>query len=154
MCIHLCTIQSVHVHTCNTRKRIYVTHNTCRKDGTNLEFHSNRIALKFRIEYEISVASNSIRILSSVETSCRDAPSSRGQVHAGVIGIVAIRIDLFVYFWPSHVNNFLQQPNFSSHILCTYAHTRLQNKIIYIPVKNKIKKTNMLKTLHDLWHLP
>ena len=26
-----------------------------------------------------------------------------------------------------------------------YAHIRLQNKIIYIPVKNKIKKTNSRK---------
>ena len=61
-------------------------------DGTNLEFHSNRIPnritskfrirIEYRFEYEYSVASNSIRILA--------------QVRAGVVGIVAIRIDLFV----------------------------------------------------------
>ena len=31
-----------------------------------------------------------------------------------------------------------------------YTHTRLQNKIIYIPVKNKVKKTNLRKIQHDL----
>ena len=36
------------------------------------------------------------------------------------------------------------------HILCTYTHTRLQNKIIYIPAKNKIMKTNPRKTWHHL----
>ena len=72
------------------------------KGGTNLEFHSNlisnRISSKFQIQikYEYSVASNSIGILNNVEMSCRDAALSHGQVHAGVI--VAIRIDLFVYF--------------------------------------------------------
>ena len=35
--------------------------------------------------------------------------------------------------------------------LCT--HTRLQNKIIYIPVKNKITKTNLHETQRDLWGL-
>ena len=45
---------------------------------------------------------------------------------------------------------FLQPPNLSSHILCSYTHTRLQNTIIYIPVKNKIKKTNSRKTWYDL----
>ena len=78
------------------------------KDGTNVEFHSNRISnrisstfrirIEYRIEYEYSVASNSIKILNSVEMSCRDVASSGGQVRAGVVGIAAIRIDLFVYF--------------------------------------------------------
>ena len=49
-------------------------------------------------------------------------------------------------FWPNHENDFLQLPN----VNLTYAHTRLQNKIIYIHVKNKIKKTNSRKTLYDL----
>ena len=31
-----------------------------------------------------------------------------------------------------------------------YIYTRLQNKIIYIPVKNKISKTNSRETQHDL----
>ena len=58
------------------------------KDGTNLEFRSNRISIRifskvririeYRIECEYSVASNSIRILNGVEMSCRDAASSRG----------------------------------------------------------------------------
>ena len=47
-------------------------------------------------------------------------------------------------------NDFLQPPNLSSHILCTYTHNRLQIKIIYISVKNKIKKTNSRKIRHDL----
>ena len=60
------------------------------KDGTNLEFHSNRISskfrirIKYRIEYEYSVASNSIRIVNGVEMSCRNAASSRGHVHESV----------------------------------------------------------------------
>ena len=67
------------------------------KDGMNLEFHSNRIFSKFRIriEYNYSVASNSIRTLNGVEMSCRDATSSSGQVRAGVIDIA---VNLFVYF--------------------------------------------------------
>ena len=42
------------------------------EDGSNVEFHSNRISSKFqilseyRIEYEYSVALNSIRILTGV----------------------------------------------------------------------------------------
>ena len=43
------------------------------KDGTNLEFHSNRISQKnrIRIEYEYSMASNLIITMNSVKMSCR-----------------------------------------------------------------------------------
>ena len=59
------------------------------RDGTNLEFDSNRIlngiSSKFKIlEYEYSVASNAIRILNGVEMSCMDAASSCGQEHRSV----------------------------------------------------------------------
>ena len=57
---------------------------------------SNQIFSKFwiQLEYEYSVASNSIRILNGVEMSCWDvAPSG-----ARLIGIAAIRGNLFVYF--------------------------------------------------------
>ena len=43
-------------------------------------------------------------------------------------------------FWPNHENDFSQPPNLSSHILYTYTHIRLQNKIIHSPVKYKIKE--------------
>ena len=68
----------------NFRKKVSV------KCGTNVEFHSNRMFSEFRIqiEYEYSVAPNSIRILNGVEMPCRDMASSHGQVRAGVIGIV------------------------------------------------------------------
>ena len=74
------------------------------KDGTNLEFHSNRISLKFRIrieyriEYDYSVPPNRLEYLTRVEVSCRDAASSGGQVRARVIGIATIHVNLFVYF--------------------------------------------------------
>ena len=48
--------------------------------------------------YRIFSDSNSLGILDGVEMSCRDATSSGGQVRAGVIGIAAIRVNLFVYF--------------------------------------------------------
>ena len=57
------------------------------KDGTNLEFHLNRISnqisseFQIRIEYEYSMASNLIRILNGVEMSSQDAVSSRGRGH-------------------------------------------------------------------------
>ena len=42
-------------------------------------------------------------------------------------------MSIFLFtFWPDHENDFLQPPNFSSHILCTYTH----KVTIYIPVKN------------------
>ena len=110
----------------------------------NLEFHSNRISSKFRIRIESntniqsSVASNSIRILNGVEMSCWDAASS---THKSVPESAALwpYASIFLFnFCPNHENNFLQPPKLSSHILYTHTHTRLQNKIIYIPVKNKI----------------
>ena len=96
LCLHVCELQM------HFSKFECSYHN---KGGTNLEFHlnriSNRISSKFliRIEYEYSVASNLIRIL-NVEISCRDAVSSTatGTSRARVVGIMAIRIDLFVYF--------------------------------------------------------
>ena len=65
------------------------------KDGTNREYRTNRISSRFLIRIEYSMASNSIRILNTVEMSCLD-------LHGGIIpcqlvvGIVVIRIDLFV----------------------------------------------------------
>ena len=47
-------------------------------DGTNLEFHSYQISSKFWIEYEHSVASNSIKILNAIKLSCWD-------LHDGII---------------------------------------------------------------------
>ena len=64
---------------------------------------------------------------------------------AAGVGIMAIDVDLFVYFlftfWATHEIDFLQPPNLSWHILCINIHTRLQNKKMYICVKNKILKT-------------
>ena len=62
----------------------HLTPNHGGKDGTNLEFHSNRIShrisstFRIRIEYEYLVASNAIRILNGVEVFCRDVTSSGG----------------------------------------------------------------------------
>ena len=48
-------------------------------------------------------------------------------------------------FLPNHEYDFLQPP-----ILTYLMYIRLQNQIIYIHVKNKIKETNLRKTRHDL----
>ena len=47
--------------------------------------------MEYQIKYEYSVASNS----NGVKMSCRDAPSSHA---GGVVSIMALRMDLFVYF--------------------------------------------------------
>ena len=60
-------------------------------DESGISFESNihEISNIYRIKYL-----NSIRILNGVEMSCRDMASSRGRVRAGVVGIMAIIIDL------------------------------------------------------------
>ena len=68
---------------------IFVWDTHCDQDGWDESgIHSNRISLN--IEY--SVASNLFRITNGVEMSC-------GQVRAGVVCIVALWIDIFVYCW-------------------------------------------------------
>ena len=52
---------------------------------SNIESYILEISNMNRIEYEYSVASNSIRILNGVEMSCRDAASSRGRRHKSVL---------------------------------------------------------------------
>ena len=82
------------------------------------------------------MASNSITIPNGVEMFCRDAASSRRHRHkSGPESSASC--------------GFLPQPNLSSHNGCTDTHIRLQNKIIYFPVKNKMNKTNS-RQAHDL----
>ena len=58
------------------------------------------IRIEYQIEYKYSVASNSIRILNDIDVLPGRSiiPWPRAQVRAGVIDIVAIRNDCFVYF--------------------------------------------------------
>ena len=125
------------------------------KDGTNLEFHWNWIKYpgnfeyEYRMKYEYSVASNSFRILNGVEMFCRDAASSHGHGHKSVPESSALwpYVSIFLFtFWPW--KRLLTAAKVILSYLM-YIYTRLQ-KIIYISVKNKNKKTNSRKTQLDL----
>ena len=117
------------------------------KDGANLEFHSNRILKQISSKCLIW-SENQIRIFSGFKfhsntERCWDVLPGRGVTPwASPCWSHWHRGHPHRSFWPNHENDFLQSPNLSSHTLCTYTHTRLENKIVYLPVKNKIKKTN------------
>ena len=57
----------------------------------------------------------------------------------------ARRIEQSFTFSSDHANDLLQPPNAPSHILYTYTHTRLQNKIITIAEANTSYNTNSRK---------
>ena len=86
------------------------------------------------------MASNSSRTLNSVEMSCWDVASSRGH---------GPELETSVS-WPFLLSDLtMKMTSYSheaSHISYVHTHTRLQNEMIYILVKNKINKTNSQET--------
>ena len=125
---------------------------TC-KEGTNLEFHSNRISSEFRIRIESNTNIQWLQIQLEYWTVSRFLAGTRrhpvatstgpgrsrrhrGHTHRSCCLLSDLTMETTSYSRQTYPHI----PNIHIHTLLGY------KRIFFIPVKNKIKKTNSRKT--------
>ena len=124
------------------------------KDGTNLEFNSIEYRFEYprHFEYESNTNIQWLQIRLEFLTVSRCLAGMRRHLVAmGTSPCRSRRLRSLCLLSDITITCFLTAAKrIITYLMCIYTHTRLQNKTIYIPVQNKIKKTNSCKTRHDL----